>query len=227
MEKGLTDVLTSLHISPQKGPPEPKPENMKAIIQSYPPLGQVTQLKTGRITFTTVLEVPLALQSESWEVGLWQSADGGEWDEMLLEPVEPTKGPVDIQAGTRNARLFYSSTLTIHDSLQFTLRFRNGNSGPWRWTRDELGIADGHVIVGSSSTSDLPSNLQDLVKDLDPAWQVKSLMSQASRSRLWSLTTEVPGTVDDVSSRTTVPLGVPFGEYIRLVLRTACVRDHG
>ncbi|KAH6692553.1 raffinose synthase Sip1 [Plectosphaerella plurivora] len=215
MESGLADVFTSLHISPQKPPPDVIPENMKAIIQSFPPLGQVTQLKNGKVTLTAVLEVPADLQSESWQVGVWHSTDGGEWDEALLDPVSPGRAPFETQSTSSNTRLFYSTTLTVRNNLQFTLRFRHDESASWRWTRDELGISDGHVIIGSSSTSDLPSNLNDLIQDLDPAWNVKSLMSQASRSRLWSLTTEVPGAVYDLPSRTTLPIGVPFGDYIR------------
>jgi hypothetical protein len=166
---------------------------------------------------TAVLEVPAALESQGWQVGIWHSADGGEWDEVLLDPVPPGRGPFDMQSKSTNARLFYSKTLSVRSNLQFTLRFRHDESASWRWTRDELGISDGHIIVGSSSTSDLPSNLSDLITDLDPAWQINSLMSQASRSRLWSLTTEVPGAKDDVSSRTSLPVGVPFGDYIRSV----------
>lgn len=213
MEKGLVDVLTSLHISAQKLAPDAIEDNMKAIIQSFPPLGQITQVDKGQIALTAVLEVPSARQTESWQVAVWQSVDGGEWHEAILEVLPLEQCPHAVQASGQEAHLFYSTSLDIKESLRFTLRFRHGEHEPWRWTRDELGLGDGHMIVSNASATSALSDFGSVIHNLDPAWEVKSLMSQAPKTRLWSLTAEVPASTDDHSSLKNISLGVPWGGH--------------
>lgn len=212
----IFNTYRTLHILPQKPSPAPVSDDMKAVIQSSPPLGQITQVKGGNIVFTVVLQVPSSRQDEPWQVALWHSSDDAEWSEALLEVASEAVSPRNIQsASDQLAYLFYTATLEVHRSLQFTLKFRHGEQEPWRWTRDELGMGDGHVFVDCTPASQLSPDISQLIKDLNPAWQSKSLLSQAPRTRLWSLTTEVAAAVDDHSTIDDIPIGVPWGQYLR------------
>ncbi|KAF3342470.1 hypothetical protein VdG2_09430 [Verticillium dahliae VDG2] len=148
----VTDAFKTLHVFQQKPAPDPFAHGMEAIIQSYPPLGQVTQVQRGLISFSVILEVPQARQEESWQVSLWQSSDAADWVETPTSLVPPETAPTTLGSSTEGvARLFFNAVIDAQASLQFTLKFRHGEHEPWRWTRDEFGLNDGHVIVNTSS----------------------------------------------------------------------------
>lgn len=213
MEQGLTDVLSSLHISAQKMAPDIQ-DNMKAIIQSFPPMVQITQTERAEVKVTAVLEIPASSQTEPWQVAAWQSIDGGEWHESMLTALSSDKQPNAMHSSHGSSHIFFETSVLAKQSLLFTLRFRHGENEPWRWTRDELGTADAHVIVNSPSTNRM-ADFSDVIHDLNPAWKVKSLTSQAPKTQLWSLTAEVPASTEDVSHFKHIPLGVPWGGFIR------------
>ena len=54
------------------------PDSMKAFVISYPPLGQVTQVREGNVSFTVVLDVHQSRGHEPWQVAMWYIFDGGE-----------------------------------------------------------------------------------------------------------------------------------------------------
>ncbi|RNJ54085.1 hypothetical protein D7B24_000942 [Verticillium nonalfalfae] len=148
----VTDAFKTLHVFQQKPAPDPFAYGMEAIIQSYPPLGQVTQVQRGLISFSVILEVPQARQEEPWQVSLWGSSDAADWVETPTSLLPPETAPTALGSSTEGvARLFFNAVIDAQASLQFTLKFRHGEDEPWRWTRDELGLNDGHVIVNTSS----------------------------------------------------------------------------
>ncbi|CCF40856.1 raffinose synthase Sip1 [Colletotrichum higginsianum] len=213
----FADVFQAVFISKQKPAPEPIAEKMKALIQSYPPLGQYTQVSNGRLTVTAVLEIPASRANEPWEVALWHSSDGAEWAETVLARVLNENAPTTLQTVPDHVRrLFYSASIAFNKSLQFTLKFRHSNSEPWRWTRDELGVGDGTVVLNAKPVFESVSErFDDIVPDLNPAWEVKSLMSQCPGTRLWSLKAAVDGVEGDVSQLADFSLGVPWGGFLR------------
>ncbi|KAM0329229.1 hypothetical protein ACHAQA_004529 [Verticillium albo-atrum] len=214
--KKVIDVFKTLHVYQQKPPPGSIADDMKAIIQSFPPLGQVTQVQRGRVSFTVILEIPQSRRDESWQVALWQSSDGNDWIETSTYSTPSDAAPKSIGLPSEGiAQLFFSATVEIQGSLQFTLKFRHGKNEPWRWTRDELGLGDGHILVNTLSARTLSDNLGDHIKDLDPAWDVQILSSQAPRTRLWSLQAAVPASKDDQSSTLDLPIGIPWGQPMR------------
>lgn len=191
-------------------------DDMIALIQSYPPLGQICQIPKGGFTLTAVLEIPSSRKDEPWEVAAWHSIDDGEWTESQLAEISPDRRPQQIQGSSdRVSRLVYSASLTVQSSMKFTLKSRHGENEPWRWTRDELAIGDGLVIVDNTLATSLSENLGDLIKELDPAWEVKSLLSQAPRTRLWSLSTEVSAAQSDQPATSSTFIGVPWGHCLR------------
>ncbi|KAF9875824.1 raffinose synthase Sip1 [Colletotrichum karsti] len=213
----FADVFQALFVSKQKPAPEPIADNMKAIIQSYPPLGQFTQVSNGQLAFTAVLEIPASRADEPWQVALWHSTDDGEWAETALSRISDEKGPTTLQTIPDHIRrIFFSTSVLFNKSLQFTLKFRHAESDPWRWTRDELGVGDGSVIVSTRPVlQSVSERLEDLVTNLNPAWGVKSLTSQCPGTRLWSLETDVDGVDSDESKISDISLGVPWGGFQR------------
>ncbi|OLN82928.1 putative galactinol-sucrose galactosyltransferase 6 [Colletotrichum chlorophyti] len=213
----FADVFQAVFVPKQKQAPEPIADTMKAIIQSYPALGQFTQVLDGRLSVTAVLEIAASRADEPWEVALWHSSDDAEWAETTLPRLAEDDGPTNLQTVPDHVRrLFFSASVSINKSLQFTLKFRHGQNEPWRWTRDELGVGDGSVVVSAKSVLESVSEcFEDIVADLNPAWKVKSLMSQCPGTRLWTAETAVDAVDGDESKVADIALGVPWGGFLR------------
>ncbi|KAK4032813.1 glycoside hydrolase [Parachaetomium inaequale] len=192
---------------------------MTASVATYPPLGQVTQLQGSDVAFHAVLEVPSELSAEQWQLALWYSnGDGAEWAEAEFVPDQPDARPTDLHEpiGT-TARLYFTAKLTVHFSLIFTLKFRQrAGDEEWRWVRNEQGSDDGVVVIDQKPTREGdPEDLPDLIHDLNPDLRWKSHMSQSPGTRLWSIEAGVDGAKEDESTFAEIPLGVPWGRFLR------------
>ncbi|CAI4218647.1 unnamed protein product [Parascedosporium putredinis] len=96
---------------------------------------------------------------------------------------------------------------------------RSCETEPWRWIRDESGIADGTVIVRNiDGVTHPPTNddLPSIVQDLNSRWTTKSKVSQTPRTQLWSLSTTIDGVQGDKPTEEDIPLGLPWGGFLRL-----------
>ncbi|KAK1455215.1 raffinose synthase Sip1 [Colletotrichum melonis] len=213
----FAEVFQSLFVSKQKPAPETIADTMKAVIQSYPPLGQYTQISHGGLPITAVLEIPASRAGESWEVAVWHSIDGADWSETALARIADEDAPTTLQAVPGDVRrLFYSAPVPYKSSFQFTLKFRHSSDEPWRWTRDELGVGDGTVVLNSRPILETVSeSIDDVVSDLNPAWKVKPMMSQCPGTRLWSLEATIDAVEGDESKFADISLGVPWGGFLR------------
>ncbi|KAK3300541.1 glycoside hydrolase superfamily [Chaetomium fimeti] len=192
---------------------------MTAFIAAYPPLGQVTQVQDGNVTFHAVLEIPFELRAEPWQLALWYSnGDESEWIEAECIPTQPDARPTDLHepVGT-TARLYFTTKLVVHSSLTFTIKFRQQNHDKeWRWARDEQHSSDGVVVVNLKPTQDGdPESLPDLIRDLNPDLKWKSHMSQTPRTRLWSIEAGVEGAKEHESTFHQMPVGIPWGRFLR------------
>lgn len=208
----------TLYIPKQKPEPAPVTESMKALIQSYPPLSQVTPVESSNsVPFTALLEIPKFRAEESWEVALWHSIDGEDWTEAEIPGVKSGEAPQALHAESEVvSKIYFATKLSFKKSVRFTIKFRHSVDEPWRWIRDEQGVEDGHIVLlPAPSESD---DLIDLILGLDPAWKVTSRMSQAPKTQLWSLETVVPPGENDLSSFTDIQLGTPWGSFLRLVV---------
>lgn len=207
----------TLYIPKQKPEPAPIPEKMKAILQSYPPLSQVTPVEnSSSVSFTALLEIPKFRAEENWEVALWHSIDGGDWTEAEVPKIKSSQAPQALHAESEAVfRLYYTTNVSFNKSLRFTIKFRHNHDEPWRWIRDEQGLEDGHIVLLPASTES--DNLSDLIPGLNTAWKVSSRMSQAPKTQLWSLEAEVPPAKNDLSSFTDIQIGTPWGSFLRSV----------
>ncbi len=77
-------------------------------------------------------------------------------------------------------------------------------------------MGDGTIIIDGKPALELTSdNLADLIRDLNPNVKWKAQMSQCPGTRLWSVEASVPGVKDDISTELDIPLGVPWGGFLR------------
>ncbi|EHK40420.1 glycoside hydrolase family 36 protein [Trichoderma atroviride IMI 206040] len=205
----------TLYIPKQKPEPASVPENMKAILQSYPPLSQVTSVESSSsVPFTALLEIPKSRAEESWEVALWHSIDGEDWTEAEVPRIKSSETPQALHAESEAVfREYYATKVSFKKSLRFTIKFRHNHDEPWRWIRDEQGLQDGHIVLLPAPTES--DNLADLIPGLDNAWKVASRMSQAPKTQLWSLEAVVPPAENDLSSFTDIQIGTPWGSFLR------------
>ena len=212
----FADVFQSVFIPKQKPAPPPVPEDKMAFISTYPPLGQVTQLKGGVIEIVAVLEVPQFLENAPWQLALWHSGEGGEWVETPLT-LSQHGNPSSLQlSNDKLSRLYFTTRLSIQSSLSFTLKFRQQSEHEWRWIRDEQHVGDGFIIIDGKPTLEVISdNLSDLIHDLNPNLKWKSLLSQCPGTRLWSVEHPVNAVENDKSALLDIPLGVPWGKFLR------------
>lgn len=180
-----------------KEPHLPNNSSTKPLLQTYPPLGQVTVVHNGDINIKAVLEIPSSESNDLWEVALWYSEDNAQWEEIKLRPVDPEQEPQELQNLQPSvARCYYSASLSFLVSLKFTLKFRHDPNADWIWIRDHSGFADGIIIWQANEITD---EIEELVKQWESRWTVTSITSQSPKSRLWSLKADVPCSKDDHS----------------------------
>ncbi|KAI9171730.1 Inosine-5'-monophosphate dehydrogenase [Paramyrothecium foliicola] len=213
-DKSVTQkIFQAIYIPEQKASPV-FDENMKAVLQSYPSLAQVTSVQRGELSLTAVLEVPHNRQHEPWEVSLWCSRDGNDWNEVILKPIAAGAVPATLHTEQASlGRSFYASSISFGKSFQFTLRFRHGAGEPWRWIRDEQGLEDGLIVAQSVPLES--KQLGDYIPNLHKEWNVASRLSQSPRSQLWSLETDIPAADGDTPRFKDIDIGTPWGSFLR------------
>lgn len=192
---------------------------MKPLVQTYPPLGQVTPLQSGRVNLRAILEVSDPQQGAPWEIALWHSIDGAQWAESSLQPDDAADVPQCLQpqnpAVTKN---HYILPLDFKKSLRFTLKYRQGREADWLWAYNEEGIPDGTLVVQEAQP--ISEDLNDLI-DLGPEWEVASCLSQAPKTLLWSLQASISTpelNSDSACSSSTIhdiPIGKPRISLLR------------
>ncbi|KAI1855650.1 hypothetical protein JX266_000515 [Neoarthrinium moseri] len=208
----------AVFIPKQKPPPQPTVSGeMGATVSCYPPLGQVTQLKSGIIDFIVLLEVEEKDANDPWEIVLWQSADGKDWVETDLSRMKDGSAPSSLQiAPAHKSRLYFSASLAVASALNFTVKFRNNSDKPWRWARDEQSIGDGTIIINAEKTSAKTlTSFTDIVKNLNPDLTIARASSQCPGTELWVIEAPVNAANGEDSTRADYRLGVPWGGYLR------------
>ncbi|KAK6717835.1 hypothetical protein SNK05_001012 [Fusarium graminearum] len=208
------DVFQKIYVAKQKPPPIPVHENMKVVLQSSPPLGQVTSVRGRNVALTTVLEIPKFRANESWEVSAWHSVDDAAWKDVPLSSVQEASAPQTLQAFDDSmSRFYFSTSVPFEASLKFTLKFRHSPDADWRWIRDEQGLNDGLIV--NTPVGLLSNNLSDLIPNINSDWTIKSHISQSPGTSLWSLEAVIASANGDDSTYRDITIGTPFGTFAR------------
>ncbi|KAF7542986.1 hypothetical protein G7Z17_g11111 [Cylindrodendrum hubeiense] len=209
------EVFQAIYIAKQKPSPPPVAENMKATLQSNPPLGQVTPVQGKDVHLAAILEIPKSRATEPWEVCVWHSVDGSEWKETKLGPVEESQTPQTLQLMPESmSRFYFASSFSFDASVQFTLKFRHDPHEEWRWIRDEQGLDDGWIVQPTAGISS--DKLTDLIPDLNSnGWTVSSCLSQSPGTVLWALQAPIPPAEGDNSTYKDISVGTPWGSFSR------------
>ena len=190
---------------------------MEITAATYPPLGQVTRVPNRDVTFTSVIQVPSSQAQEPWETAIWHSINGSEWTAARGARLSDKEVPFSLQKEPSSTpSLYFSVKLHVTSICAFTLRFRSGHNEPWRWIHDEVGTADGTVILQAAPAADSSDDIRDVMKYLSPKWTAIPQQSQAPRTQLWSLDTGVAGARGEQSTQRVIPLGVPWKRHLKL-----------
>ncbi|KAJ4164429.1 hypothetical protein LMH87_006105 [Akanthomyces muscarius] len=184
---------------------------MQIRVQTLPRLGDVTTVKAKTHPISAVLEVPNHFAHADWQVCLWHSTDGNEWEGLDLAPATEEEEAVDLELSASLSRLHFRAELPFNKSIQFTIKFRHTLDQPWIWTNQEYGIEDGYVV--SEDTAAASQKLEDLIPNLSSEWSISTLRSQAPETSLWSLTTKIAPCSADKSSFKDVEIGTPFTHF--------------
>ena len=213
------DVFQSVYI-PKQTPREAYVlGSVKAMITSYPPLGQVTFVEGTTTPFMILLETDKSRATDAWEVSLWHP-NGIEWQESQLKPVKDTAAdlPMVIQTSneTTSHHLYFATAIDVVSPMSFTVKFRTAPDQPWKWVKDEQGTLDGIILSKSMIQKSRTEDLHDLIKDLNPVIEAKKVLSQSPDTSVWSLTAPVEAAVGEKSAIVDVMFGLPWaGEILR------------
>ncbi|KAI1103611.1 glycoside hydrolase family 36 protein [Jackrogersella minutella] len=191
---------------------------MEVNISSYPPLGQITQLKDKSFQFIALLEVENDLIDNPWEVTVWHSSVDGDWSEtpLSLIPDDDDYSLLPHANKPSNTLLYFRAPFFVPSSINFTLKFRNGHDQPWKWSGDISGSTDGVVIFNPANPLlRMAVNLSDIIHGLNLELSVKPTASQTPNTQLWTINAGVSPAEDDRSTYADVELGTPWGGALR------------
>lgn len=215
----------SVSIPRQKQPHAPSPaacpSTMDAPVSCYPPLDQVTQIEGPDVSFFVILHVEHKQAHASWQLCLWHSHACHEWQETPLSRAAASDAATVFFNASEDSKVpvcFRASLRLPSSPLEFTVKFRAGSDLPWTWVRDVQGSQDGVVIPRPPrSLTKTASDLSHVISGLNPQLAVKSVLSQAPRTELWTIEAVVAAASPQASSYADVTLGTPWGGSFRQV----------
>ncbi|KAI2472617.1 glycoside hydrolase family 36 protein [Annulohypoxylon bovei var. microspora] len=190
---------------------------MEVNISSFPPLGQVTQLKDQDFQFTALLAVDNDLADDLWEVAVWHSSTDDDWTETLLKPIPTGHSLLSLQTVKESETLLYfSASFSVSSLMNFTLKFRNAHNQPWKWCREISDSTDGVVLVNPANPLiTMDTSLSNIIHELNPELRVNTATSQTLNTQLWTIKASVSPAEDDHSAYSDVDLGTPWGGALR------------
>jgi hypothetical protein len=191
----------------------------KALLASFPPLGQVTEMLSQKTQFTVLLETDESTKDAAWEVSLRYS-EGSEWEELQLAPQTAITAQHFSDAKTEFAglkRLYFSANLEVKSAITFTLRFRMGPEEPWLWIKEHQGALDGVVLLKKTEFIDERSDdLGSFIEGLDPSFAAKKCLSQSPNTSVWEVEVPIDAAVGDQSAWKKTKFGKPWsGDFLR------------
>lgn len=214
----IMEAFQSVYIPKQTPRKAYNLKSMKAVITSYPPLGQVTLVEGATTTFIVLLETDKSRATDAWGVSLWYS-QGEEWREQELNLVDENVDlplVIQIPVGTSSHHLYFITTVDIVSSMSFTIKFRSAPDQPWEWVKDQQMALDGIVLSKTKISKSRTEDLDDLIKDLNPIVKATKVLSQSPDTSVWSVTAPVEAADVEKSAMVNIKFGLPWaGKILR------------
>ena len=211
-------VIQLVHI-PRQNLFIPNAVNMKAILSSQPPMGQITTTSKSSTRFTVQLEVDVSREDDQWEVLMWYSTNGScSWEEYALTRALNEISQSLQLCNSSSRTLYYTADLPSTVPINFTFKFRNAEDQSWKWVQDSQGIADGVVLPKLAAGIDVSPDLRNYIKGMDPTLKVQTERSQAPQTTLWSVTAPVAAAEGSESTFKDIKIGLPFGKFVKYVV---------
>ncbi|KAI1014601.1 hypothetical protein LB503_004091 [Fusarium chuoi] len=213
-------LFPGVHIPKAKPAPPKVPDHLEVRLHSYPALGEVAVLKGGDVSFLAVLEIPKFRADESWEVNLCYTFRDRDWEYLPLSPVQSGKEPQTIHAKPQHlTRLYFDTSFSFSTSFRFSFLFRSGRNEAWRSIRDEQGLEDGHVIIGSTNASNIDHFLGDIIPDLNPEWKIERHIDphigQTLNMQSWILRATISGADGESAAFDSFEIGTAWGSFLK------------
>ncbi|TDZ40290.1 putative galactinol--sucrose galactosyltransferase 6 [Colletotrichum spinosum] len=155
----FANEFQALFVSKQKSAPVPVSDSMKVIVQSYPPLGQFTQVANGNLVVTAILEIAASRAEEPWQVALWHSSDKGEWTETVLSRITGNHVPTILQTARNDSTK--SETARVLVATGDT--FESANAAVMYQARN-------YVIAEKKASNELQAEFKALEDGIKPEW---------------------------------------------------------
>ncbi|KFX96760.1 hypothetical protein V490_03157 [Pseudogymnoascus sp. VKM F-3557] len=210
------EVFQAQYIPDQE---DPKPEHLftgmttKALISSWPPVGQVTETSNEKTPFTVLLETDEAGVSVSWEVAVWYSA-GDSWKEIPLSREDAIDKPKSVES---RFHVYFTGSLDTPSTVTFTIKFKKAGEETWRWIKEHQGIGDGVVVwKNQAAAATAVENLEELIGDLNSEFKVQKVRSQSPGTELWNVEAPVASAEGEKSTFSSSKIGKPWsGDFVR------------
>jgi hypothetical protein len=202
---------------------EPKPEHLldgmstKALITSWPPLAQVTEVSNAQVKFTVLLDTDETGFSTAWDVAVCYSSDT-EWREVPLSPAPAgaTEHFADLhKAEQKPCHLYFWGSLEVTSTVTFTVKFRQASEQTWLCLKDHQGVRDG-VILLKNPTAEIGEveDLGDLIDGLSSDFRIQKVRTQSPGTSVWDVEAPVGAAVEDKSTFLTTKFGKPWSGNI-------------
>ena len=101
--------------------------------------------------------------------------------------------------------------------INFTIRFRRGQTDTWKWANECLSLKDGTLYIQTSPSKN--AKLSDYVENVNPSLTITSESSQTPDTLLWSVRGSVKEASLKKSGHSSIELGKPrnFTRWFALV----------
>ncbi|KAJ5788276.1 hypothetical protein N7457_003266 [Penicillium paradoxum] len=199
-------------------------------------LDQAREAYDYMLRFTVTIESSSSFPTQSWEAQIWHNITGSEWTSLSLREGRLDHTPLltgDDSEYNYHRHVFSGELLlpAAGGHARFTVRFRTGPDTDWQWANQKHPVSDGEIVYsprhsdldkrGSTDpTTQAPGgDLGRYIDNLNHELQIKSRLSEAPGSVLWTLSGDIDAVQDGASTIKRLSIGTPSSvvRYFSLV----------
>ncbi|KAJ6082468.1 hypothetical protein N7499_007342 [Penicillium canescens] len=214
---------------------------MFARVTSYPPLGQLTNIRRSEddddaLRFTVTIESSSSFPAQPWDAQIWHNITSLEWTALPLQKSNPEQANRlnGNDHGYNYHRHVFSDKISLPAEgghAKFTVRFRTSPDAEWQWANQKHPVSDGEIVYCSRhsdfrlfmardpSAQSPREEMAKYINKFSDQLQIQSQRSEAPGSKLWSLLGDIAPSQEGSSTIKRVVLGTPLSvlRYFSLV----------